>query len=272
MAEQSSFDTDIAVEPVGEGRFTAALSDRWWVGGGPNGGYVAAVMLNAMGSVVEESGSGQPPRSLTVHYLSAPEAGEAEVEVTVERQGRNTSFLSARLIQGGEVQSKAMAVFSSDRDGVAFDHTEMPEVPEPDESQEFDTELAPVEVFARFRVIFGGGEPPFSSGSRADTAGWIRLKEDRPITAELAAAVLDVWFPAPYVLLDGPTAAPTLEYTVHFPRRLPPEGLEEPDWMLIHLHAAEATEGHFTEDAELWSRDGTLIARSRQMALIRKRP
>ncbi|MFM8888834.1 MAG: thioesterase family protein [Solirubrobacterales bacterium] len=108
---------------MGEGRFTAALSDRWWVGGGPNGGYVAAVMLNAMGSVVEESGSGQPPRSLTVHYLSAPETGEAEVEVTVEREGRNTSFLSARLIQGGEVQAKAMAVFSSDRDGVAFDHT-----------------------------------------------------------------------------------------------------------------------------------------------------
>ncbi|MGA1213632.1 MAG: hypothetical protein ACO3ZZ_07860, partial [Solirubrobacterales bacterium] len=91
-----------------------------------------------------------------------------------------------------------------------------------------------------------------------------------PISPELAAAILDVWFPAPYVLLDGPTPAPTLEYTVHFPRRLPPEGLEEPDWMLVHLHAPESTEGHFTEDAELWSRDGRLIARSRQMALLRK--
>lgn len=270
--EETSFDTDIAVQPAGDGLFTAELSDRWWVGGGPNGGYVAAIMLNAMGAVVEESGSGQPPRSLTVHYLSAPEAGAAEVEVTVERAGRNTSFLSARLIQGGEVEAKAMAVFSTDRDGIAFDHTEMPEAPPPEEGQEFDTELAPVNVFARFRVIFGAGEPPFSSGSRADTAGWIRLKEDRPITPELAAAILDVWFPAPYVLLDGPTAAPTLEYTVHFPRRLPSEGMEEPDWMLIHPHAAEATEGHFTEDAELWSRDGTLLARARQMALIRKRP
>lgn len=270
--EETSFDTDIAVTPAGEGRFTAELSDRWWVGGGPNGGYVAAIMLNAMSTIAGEGSPDQPPRSLTVHFLSAPGTGEAEVEVTVEREGRNTSFISARMLQGDQVQAKAMAVFSSDRDGIAFDHTEMPDVPPPDESQEFDTELAPVEVFARFRVIFGGGEPPFSSGSRADSSGWIRLKEDRPITAELAAAILDVWFPAPYVLLDGPTAAPTLEYTVHFPRRLPPEGMEEPDWMLIHPHASEATEGHFTEDAELWSRDGTLIARSRQMALLRKPP
>jgi acyl-CoA thioesterase len=270
--EETSFDTDIALAPAGDGRFTANLSERWWVGGGPNGGYVAAIMLNAMSAVAGEASPGQPPRSLTVHYLSAPETGEAEVEVTVERAGRNTSFLSARMLQGGEVEAKAMAVFSSDRDGLPFDHTEMPEAPPPEEGEEFDTELAPVNVFARYRVIPAFGEPPFSSGSRADTAGWIRLKEDRPITPELAAAILDVWFPAPYVLLDGPTAAPTLEYTVHFPRKLPPEGMDEPDWMLIHLHAAESTEGHFTEDAELWSRDGRLIARSRQMALLRKRP
>ena len=272
MAEQTSFDTDIAVTPRGEGRFTASLSERWWVGGGPNGGYVAAIMLNAMSTVAGEGSPGQPPRSLTVHFLSAPEVGPAEVEVTAEREGKTTSFFSARLIQGGEVQAKAMAVFSGDRDGIEFDNTEMPEVPPPDESQEFDTALAPVEVFARFRAIFGAGEPPFSSGSRADSAGWIRLKEDHPVTPELAATVLDVWFPTPYVLLDGPTAAPTLEYTVHFPRRLPPEGMEESEWMLINPHAAEATEGHFTEDAELWTQGGTLIARSRQMALLRKRP
>ena len=270
MDKPTSFDTDIAVTPRGEGRFTASLSDRWWVGGGPNGGYVAAIMLNAMDAVVKESASGQPPRSLTVHFLSAPEVGPAEVEVTIERQGKNTSFISARMLQGGDVQAKAMAVFSDDREGVDFDNTAMPEAPPPDESQEFDTELAPVNVFARYRVIFAFGEPPFSSGSKAESAGWIRPKEDRPISPELAAAILDVWFPAPYVLLEGPTAAPTLEYTVHFPRRLPPKGMEEPDWMLVHLRAEESTEGHFTEDAELWARDGTLIARSRQMALLRK--
>ena len=90
------------------------------------------------------------------------------------------------------------------------------------------------------------------------------------MTPELAAAILDVWFPAPFVVLDSPGLAPTLEYTVHFPRRLPIEPGGEPDWMLVHLHADESTEGHFTEDAELWTRDGTLVARARQMALFRQ--
>lgn len=270
MEYETSFDTDIAVRPTGDGTFRAELSDRWWVGRGPNGGYLAAVMLNAMGRVAETAGPGQPPRSLTVHFLSAPSAGEAEVEVTVERAGRNTSFFSARLLQDGEVQAKAMAVFSDDRDGMVFDNSEMPETPAPEECEEFDTEQAPVAVFARYRAMLAFGDLPYSGGERAESGGWIRLKEDRPVTAALAAAILDVWFPAPFVVLDSPGLAPTLEYTVHFPRRLPVEPEDEPDWMLVHLHADESTEGHFTEDAELWTRDGTLVARARQMALFRR--
>ena len=55
----------------------------------------------------------QPPRSLTVHFLNTPSAGRAEIEVTVERKGHSTMFLSARLVQEGAVQGKAMAVFSA---------------------------------------------------------------------------------------------------------------------------------------------------------------
>jgi acyl-CoA thioesterase len=270
LEHETSFDTDIAVEPLGEDRFRANLSERWWVGGGPNGGYVAAIMLNAMAKVAAAAGPDQPPRSLTVHFLAAPSAGEAEVEVTVERAGRNTSFISSRMLQAGEVQAKAMAVFSADRDGKAFDNSVMPKAPPPEQCEEFDTEQAPVAVFARYRVMLAMGDLPYSGGEKAETGGWIRLKEDRPVTAELAAAILDVWFPAPFVVLDSPGLAPTLEYTVHFPRRLPVAGREDPDWMLVHLHADESAEGHFTEDAELWTRDGTLVARSRQMALFRQ--
>ena len=270
MEYETSFDEDIAVSPTGEGRFGTELSERWWVGRGPNGGYLAAVILNAMTRVAGEVGPDQPPRSLTVHFLSAPSAGEAEIEVTVERAGRNTSFISARLLQEGAVQAKAMAVFSDDRDGMVFDNSVMPDTPTPEECEEFDTEQAPVAVFARYRAMLAFGDLPYSGGERAESGGWIRLKEDRPVTAELAAAILDVWFPAPFVVLDSPGLAPTLEYTVHFPRRLPVGSEDRPDWMLVHLHADESTEGHFTEDAELWTRDGTLVARSRQMALFRR--
>ena len=89
------------------------------------------------------------------------------------------------------------------------------------------------------------------------------------MTAVLAAAMLDVWYPAPFITLTEPVRAPTLEYTVHFPRELPAPGNDASDWYLVRLSADMAEDGHFSEDGELWSQDGKLLARCRQMALLR---
>jgi acyl-CoA thioesterase len=145
----------------------------------------------------------------------------------------------------------------------------MPDVPAPEEAEEFDTSMAPVAVFSRFRAAPVLGGAPLSGSDRAETAGWLRLKDEQPMTAVLAAAMLDVWFPAPFVVLTEQAVAPTLEYTVHFARELPPAENPEPDWVLARLIADQAVDGHFSEDGELWSRDGVLLARCRQVALLR---
>ncbi|MBK5110665.1 MAG: thioesterase family protein [Thermoleophilia bacterium] len=271
MKELTDFQSDTAAEAIGENRYRVTLNDRWWVSRGPNGGYVAALMLEAMTQTVAASigdPDAQPPRSLTVHFLSPPSTGPAEIEVTVERGGRSTSYISSRLIQDGEVDAKAMAVFSAARQGPEFDHTSMPEVAAPEKGSEMDTGQGPVAVFSQYRAVPAIGGAPFSGGPLADTAGWLRLKDDQPMTPVLAAAMLDVWYPAPFACLTEPVRAPTLEYTVHFPVKLPVEGSEKPDWSLIRLTADQAAEGHFSEDGELWSRDGTLLARCRQVALL----
>jgi acyl-CoA thioesterase len=265
----TDFEQDTAAEPLGEGRYAISLSDRWWIGRGPNGGYVAALMLRALtaevGSLMPE-GTTLPPRSLNVHFLRPPEADDAVIEVTVEHAGRVTVFLSARMIQDGEVKAQAMAVFSGERDGPAFDNSQMPEAPGPDDLEEMDTEQAPVAVFGRYRAKFISGVPG-EAGEKAETMGWIRLRDEQPVDPVLAAAVLDVWYPAPFVVFEDLPFAPTLEYTVHFPRTIPEPG--PPDWNLIRLSADEAVEGHFSEEAELWSREGKLLAKARQMALLR---
>lgn len=266
----TGFEQDTAAESLGDGRYAINLSERWWIGRGPNGGYVAALMLRAMTAETGtlETPEPLPARSLTVHFLRPPEAGAAEIEVTIEHAGRVTAFLSARMVQDGEVKAKAMSVFSGEREGPAFDCSVMPEVPGPDELDEWDTEQAPVAVFGRYRAKFIKGFPG-EDADRAETMGWIRLRDEQPVDPVLAAAVLDVWYPAPFVVFKDPPFAPTLEYTVHFPRTIPEPG--PPDWNLIRLTAEEATEGHFSEDAELYSRDGRLLAKARQMALLRHR-
>ncbi len=68
---------------------------------GPNGGYLAAIVLRAM---VAEVGEGErEPRSLTLHYLRPPADGPVHIAVTVERAGRSLSSVTARLEQDGRV-------------------------------------------------------------------------------------------------------------------------------------------------------------------------
>ena len=63
-------------------------------------------------------------------------------------------------------------------------------------------------------------------------------------------------------------AAPTIDLTVHFRSELPPPGASEEDFYVADFSSALSRDGLFEEDGELWSADGTLLAQSRQLALI----
>ena len=263
------FEADTAIENLGGGRFEAAMSERWWVGKGPNGGYVAAVILRAIEAA---AGSGRPPRSLTVHFLEAPAAGPVEIAATVEREGGRATFLSARLTQGGTTRATALAVLSESWSDDGFSEIEMPDAGEPGELHMLDpaSEGRP-NMLQNYRLRPALGQPAFSGGP-ARNGAWIRTREPRLLDAPLAATLLDTWFPAPFVKLDGPRPAPTIDYTVHFRSPLPPAGAGPEDAYLIAFRSSTARHGFFEEDGELWSADGTLLAQSRQLALLLDRP
>src|ERR1700710_2525994 len=111
MIALPGFEADTAVEDLGGGRFGAEMSERWWVDRGPNGGYVAAVILRAIQAAAGSEGT---PRSLTVQFPRAPVAGPVEITVRTEREGGTVTFLSARMEQGGELQATALAVLADD--------------------------------------------------------------------------------------------------------------------------------------------------------------
>ncbi|HVY97506.1 MAG TPA: thioesterase family protein [Solirubrobacterales bacterium] len=260
------FDADTAVEPLGGGRFAAEMSERWWVGNGPNGGYVAAVVLRAILAAV---GPDRPPRSLTVQYPRAPKAGPVELAVTIEREGGHASFVSARMEQDGKVQATALAVLSRDWGEGGFVELEMPDAGEPGELHPIEPQERPgsPQMLQNYLVRPALGERAFSGGP-ARHGAWIRSREPRLLDAPLAAAFLDTWFPAPFIRLDGPRPAPTIDYTVHFRSPLPPPGAAPEDAYLAAFRTGLARHGFFEEDGELWSADGVLLAQSRQLALL----
>src|SRR5205085_6268751 len=48
VVSPSPFDEDTRLEPAGDGRFVANLSERWWAYKSPWGGYIAAVLMRAL--------------------------------------------------------------------------------------------------------------------------------------------------------------------------------------------------------------------------------
>jgi acyl-CoA thioesterase len=260
------FDADTAVEPLGDGRFAAEMSERWWVGRGPNGGYVAAVVLRA---ILAATGEARPPRSLTVQYPRAPKPGPVELRVEIEREGSRATFVSARMEQHGKVQATALAVLSENWAEDGFVDLEMPEAGEPGEMHPIEPSDRPgaPQMLQNYLVRPALGDPAFSGGP-ARNGAWIRTREPHLLDAPLTAALLDTWFPAPFVRVESPRPAPTIDYTVHFRSPLPPAGATAEDAYLVAFRSGLARHGFFEEDGELWSADGVLLAQSRQLALL----
>ena len=110
------FDDDTAVERVRAHLYSARVDPKWWVIRGPNGGYIAAILQRAMTDTVGDAA--RPARSLTVHFLTPPEAGAVEIETRIEREGRALTSTSARLVQGERLIATAVGAFSAGRESV----------------------------------------------------------------------------------------------------------------------------------------------------------
>jgi len=122
----------------------------------------------------------------------------------------------------------------------------------------------PPEFLERLSMHRRFGEPPFTRAARAETGGWLGLREERPVDAAALVVLADAWFPAPWPRLRGLAPAPTVEMTVLFRAPLP---LADP-LVLGRFRTALVRDGFFDEDGELWAPDGALVAQSRQLGIL----
>ena len=259
-----------AVRPLGEGRWAAEVDPGFDAPAGPNGGYLAAIVLRAMAGEVADPA--RPPRSLTLHYLAPTGHGPAEVRVAVLRSGRSLTSLRAELVQGERTCVVALAAFVARDQPTALDYDDAPApaVPPADAVPTLALPPGAPPIFGRLAVRPCLGPPLFSGADEALTGGWLALAEPEPgpVDAALLALYLDAWLPAPFPRLDRLVACPTIDLTIHF-RREAPAGLA-PDAPLLGRFSSRLSDGGlFEEEAELWTPDGELLAQARQLALIR---
>jgi acyl-CoA thioesterase len=253
-----TLDADTALEPLTPTRWRGEISDRWWVVRGPFGGYVAAIVTRAMVAAVGDPA--RRPRSLTIHYVEAPAAGPVEVSAAVERSGRSATTVSLRLEQDGRLVALALGSCATWRDGEPEWAERAPEAPPPEACERL-RRVDPMPGFLdRFEIRPVG--PIVGDGAR--NLAWLRLDPPRALDHLALTALSDGWMPAAFSKLGRPFGAPTADLTIHF--RAP---VASGEWVLADYRSRFSAGGVWEEDGELWASDGTLLAQSRQMALIR---
>src|SRR6185312_7784902 len=101
------FARSTCAEQVGPELFRAEVSERWNVIRGPNGGYLAALLLGTMQHRLGDDA--RRPRVLSAHFPKVPVPGPVEIRTQLTRSGRSMSWLAADLWQGDELCVAARA-------------------------------------------------------------------------------------------------------------------------------------------------------------------
>ncbi len=269
-----SFDRDTAVQrqsgSASEGLFTAEVSPDWRAGRGPHGGYLAAILLRALIETVADEA--RAPRSLTIHYPRAPDPGPVSIHTVVERAGRSLSTLSARMERDGSLFALALAAFSVPWSAPEIAELPMPAVAPADPAREAGTmRVVGAPPFTRHLVFQQRvGNVPFSGSERPmEIAGWLGLADERPLDSLSLAFFCDALFPPVLVRLAEPAVCPTVDLTIHFRSAPEGSGAQDPgELCFARFQSGAVHEGLFEEDGVIWAADGTLLAHSRQLAIL----
>jgi acyl-CoA thioesterase len=263
----SEFDSQIALTRRDETTYDADLSAGWLVGGGVNGGYLLAVLGNAVRHTVP----GKPdPIAVSAYYLSASTPGPATVSVDVRREGGSVATAAADLRQGGDKRITALATYG-DLDRLPDDvRTTAGEPSMPPPAECVPNTMAPPEVRAiaplmdRFDMRFHPDHVGWAVGQpsgNGELAAWFRLIDGREPDPISLLMVVDALPPVTFDL-GMPGWAPTLELTAHVRAR------PAPGWLKVRHHTRNMAGGMFEEDCEVWDSAGRLVAQGRQLARL----
>lgn len=266
---QPDFDAETAVVATAPGRYRALIDPSWSVVRGPNGGYLAAIILRAMLASVDDTA--RPPRSLTVHYVAPAAEDEVELTTTIERTGRSMTSCSARMTQDDHLVAIAVGAFSAPRPGPEFSDVRMPEVATPERLPSVPPPEDAPPIALRWDSVHAIGTLPFEGGPPADEAvggAWLRLPEGHLVDAPVIAAVTDAWVPPIFAKVADPIVVPTVDLTIHFRSALPYPDATPADYVLARFRTTVVADGFLDEDGEVWSPDGVLLAQSRQLATV----
>jgi acyl-CoA thioesterase len=261
-----SFEFDHATHAVllGDGVYDTAIEDRWDINGNANGGYLLALVANAM----REASGRAHPISVSMHYLAPGPAGPAQTHTEVVKAGRRLATVVASLRRDGKDLVRSIGTFGD------IDATQGPQslTIAPPELPAFDdcptrpvNGPAPLGLSTRLDMRLHPDDTGFARNEpngRARVRGWFAFADDRPVDTLALLLAADAFPPVMFNLFGMQGWVPTIEFTVHV-RAVPAPG---PIACVFENHVVQG--GYWEEDGAMWDSNGQLVAMSRQLALV----
>ncbi len=256
---------DLAIDAAvsgADGRYTAKLSPEWnaW---GPNGGYLAAILVRAA------LAHGDFPRvaAVTCHFLSVARFEAVDLTTTTLRRGRSVQSVRVEMAQDGRPIAEALVWLAQDGlDGLTHDTARLPDVPPPESLKSWEELMPGVEAPSMWRNI---ETRPIAQGQRTPEpygAGWYRFALHTTDDLSRQLILLDVmgaeaaWPPAEV----GGFITPNLDLSVQFH-----QGAAAEEWLLAEGFAEVADGGLVGFRSRLWTRDGRLVSSGSGQLLCR---
>ena len=268
------FDAATAIAPGADGsQYTTTIDGGFTIGPKAHGGYLLALAARAAGAALASQNSVHiDPLATTAHFLRSPDAGPAEIDVVVLRQGRSASQVRTTIIQEGKPQVEAtftMGALEPEPTDPWWTNVSLPAMAPIEDCirLEADRPGAPfrvnlsdhVDMRADPAVLrFAVGEPT----GRGELRTWISFTDGRPIDPLALLLFLDALPPASLDLVPSGWI-PTLSLTAYLRSRPAPGPL------LAKQYIRTVQDERMDESCELWDTTGRLVGQATQLAGIR---
>lgn len=270
------FDADIKITREPGTPLKAEVSDQWSINNIPNGGYIMALMANAMdpGNPVVATRD-TPPKApfdtciITVNYMDRCAPSDARLDVESISESGNFIRKQARLIQDGRERIRAMGTFVKPSETPMI--TQYESAPDTLPPRQECLAVPAMPGFSLLDNVDMRMDPAccgWVEGKLTDRSlqqGWIRFREPRPTDIPAVTLFCDAFPPCVFASRGMRAWIPTIEYSVNV------RGLPKTEWLKGFFRTRFISAGLVEEDGELWDEDDNLIAVSRQIAKYRER-
>lgn len=265
------FDTACALTREAPGRYSGASPSAYWNMMGPFGGTTAATLLHA---AMLEQGPAVEPVALTVNYCAALTPGAFSVNAREVRSGKSVRHVWVDLQQGDTTMANASVVFAARRDTFAHQAAPMPDVPPPEAVPALDTgKRLPWLQRYEMRFVRGAWQPqqqPYAEPQSPHSTLWVRDAPPRPLDHLSLAALCDVFIVRVFQVRGTFVPSGTVTMTAYFHATAAELAAQGSEPVLGVADAQMFGRNFGDQNAQIWSRQGRLLATSTQVCWFKE--